>query len=259
MNDTSSNNRDTAPSPEGQTKSAKAKPGKLPIRFYKNVSINKELSGYRILLDERPIKTPKRKLVEVNQEKLALALKAEWEKQDKHIDPTTMPLTKLVNTALDGISGSEEQVAADLAQYALSDALCYRAAHPQDLVARQKNAWDPVIKWSKEELGITLKTTTGVMPLTQPKKTQEKAAHILRTYDPLELAGLHVLTTMTGSLIITLALVRGRLTAKDAWNIAHIDEDYQLSKWGADEEALERLAWRRKEFNAAHQLLSLLH
>jgi len=236
---------------------AKAPRG-LPKRFYKSVCVHHGEKSHRILLDGRPVKTPKRNRLEVPSPRLAQALQAEWAAQETHIDPDRMPLTKLVNTALDGVVGKEAEVIDSIAQYLESDAVCYRAQGPKELVALQQKNWDPLLRWAWRELGLKLKPTQGIMPVAQPGKTLNKAREHLASYDALELAAIHVMTTLAGSVLIALSLVQGRLTIGEAWTAAHVDEAYQAGHWGEDSDSKMRQAYRRNEFDAAHRLFTLL-
>ena len=233
-------------------------PRALPKRFYKTVRVHHGEQSHQILLDGRPVKTPKRNTLEVPSPRLAQALQLEWEEQECHIDPASMPLTRLVNAALDGIAGHEAEVIESIAQYLESDAVCYRAKDPQALVLLQQKAWDPILLWASRDLGLDLKPTQGVMPVAQPGKTLNKAVEHLSSFGALELAAIHVMTTLTGSLLICLSLVRGFLTHDEAWTGAHIDEDFQVRQWGEDHEAMVRRTLRRQEFDAAHRLLRKL-
>lgn len=232
---------------------------KLPRRFYKDVEILREGDGYLIALDGRPVKTPKKVPLAVPYAPLAEAMAEEWRAQGDVIDPETMPLTKLVNTALDAVTGQEVAVAADIAAFAGSDLTCYRAAHPNELVASQARAWGPVLTWAHQDLGARFVLAEGVMPVDQPSDALEAVAAAVSDYDPLSLAGLHVMTTLTGSALIALAHAKGLLTAEEAWAAAHVDEDFQVSQWGEDSEALARRARRWAEFQAASRLVGFVN
>lgn len=230
----------------------------LPKRFYKEAGFTEGEGGFRLALDGRTAKTPARKPLAVPTAALAERLAAEWAAQEETIDPARMPLTRLVNSAIDGVAERREAVIEDLSAYAGTDLVAYRAAEPERLVAAQAAAWDPVIDWAREALGARLILSEGVMHVDQPDTTREALrAAIAREDSPFRLAALHAMTTLTGSLLIALAVLDGRLTAEEAWEAAHVDETFQASVWGQDEEAGERLAKRRDEFEAAALLASL--
>ena len=67
------------------------------------------------------------------------------------------------------------------------------------------------------------------------------------------------MTTLTGSAFLALAVAKHRLTAEEAWAAAHLDEDWQISRWGIDVEAADRRARRHTEMLAASRFLDLLN
>jgi len=212
---------------------------------------------FRILLDGRPIKTPRKRLLALPREALAAAIAAEWTAQGDLIEPASMPLTRIANTAIDAVCDHMAEVVADIVAYAGSDLLCYRAEGPRDLARRQVEAWDPVLAWAEEALGARFVLAEGVMPIEQPASAKATVAAALRDFGPFGLAAVHVLTTLTGSALLALAHARGRLSADEAWAAAHVDEDYQIELWGVDLEASERRRQRRSELEAASRMLHL--
>lgn len=223
----------------------------LPKRFYKDVTLREDPAGWAVLLDGRPIKTPGKRSLALPSEVLAEAVAAEWRAQDKVIDPGTMPMTRIANTAIESVSGQMQEVADDVVAFAGRDLICYRAAGPEALVVRQSAAWDPIIQWAAAELGARFILAEGVMPVEQPAAALERVAEAVKPLDAFQLSGLHVATTLTGSALLALAVLRGRLTPQEAWAAAHIDEDYQIELWGPDEEAATRRAYRWDEMRAA--------
>jgi chaperone required for assembly of F1-ATPase len=266
--------------PGAPTREAKTRiPGKEPLRppltkrFYKiasvevvsaprdpslQASLTTRQDGFRILLDGKRVKTPKKRALVLPTLALAETLAAEWMSQGDRIDPATMPLTRLANTAIDAVADHMDRVAADIVAFAASDLVCYRATGPQGLVARQAASWDPVLAWAQMELGARFVLAEGVMPVAQPPEALARVAAALEGLDPFRLASLHVATTLTGSALIALACVRHRLTLEEAWAAAHVDEDWQIAQWGEDAEAAARRARRFDEFAAASRLLALL-
>jgi chaperone required for assembly of F1-ATPase len=212
----------------------------------------------RVLLDGKPVRTPAGRELAVPVKALAEALAAEWAAQGERIDPAAMPLTRLVNSALDGVTDRAAEVRAEIVKYAASDLLCYRAEGPAELVRRQAKAWDPVLAWAGSELDVHLATGQGIVPVAQPPAALDVVASRLTSLGALALAAYHVITTLTGSALLALAHARGRLTAEEAWAAAHIDEDWQIGQWGEDAEAQARRARRWAEMQAASRLLALL-
>ncbi len=214
--------------------------------------------AFCVLLDGKPIRTPAKALLAVPNRALAEAVAGEWEAQREHIDPAGMPLTRLANSAIDGVRVHQADVRADIVKYAASDLLCYRASGPELLVRRQAEVWDPVLAWGREALGARFEVADGIMPVTQPDEAKLAIAGTLEGFDAFSLAALHVMTTLTGSALLTLAHARGHLSAEDAWAAAHVDEDWQIVRWGEDPEAAARRQRRWTEMQAASRLLALL-
>jgi len=168
-----------------------------------------------------------------------------------------MPMTRIANSAIDGVHTAREAVIDEIAKYGGTDMLCYRADRPDELVKRQAEAWDPVLDWSFQILGAKLESTQGIIHKAQFPDALAAITKAVATYDDIGLACLHVLTTLTGSVVLALAVARHYLEPEAAWAAAHIDEDYQIDLWGTDEEAQRRRAWRWREMEAAAQLLNL--
>ena len=228
----------------------------LPARFYKEAGVLERDGLFHVALDGRTARTPARKPLAVGSREIAEALAAEWNAQVERIDPARMPLTRLVNSALDGVEDQQEAVRAEIVRYAGSDALCYRAGEPEALVARQDAVWQPILKGVEALIGARFVLAEGVVFAEQPAETLAAVARqVERIPAPLALAGAHNVMTLTGSSIILLALASGQIDAEAAWNAAHLDEDYQIAIWGEDEEAAERRAIRRCEFDVAALLL----
>lgn len=227
----------------------------LPKRFYKEVATRPHAEGFAIVLDGRPIITPGRNTVAVPSGSLAEEIAAEWASQGETIDPATMPLTRIVNAAIDGVAREAAAVRADIVRYASSDLLCYRAKGPVSLVARQEALWSPVLAWAASRHGIRLYLTEGVTPVAQPRESLERVADAIADYQPLRLAALHVATTLTGSALLALAVAEGFISADSAWEAAELDETWQSEHWGADAEALRRAGNRRRDFAAAVRIL----
>ena len=77
--------------------------------------------------------------------------------------------------------------------------------------------------------------------------------------DPWSVAALHVVTTLTGSALLALALLRGVLDPDQVWAAAHVDEDWNIEQWGVDEEVAARRAARLVDFRAAARILKALN
>jgi chaperone required for assembly of F1-ATPase len=237
----------------------------LPKRFYNGVAAapvpalaDQDVALWCVLLDDRPLRTPAKSHLNVPTQALARAIAAEWRAQTTRIDPAIMPLTKLANSAIDGVRGQEHHVRADIVNFAASDLLCYRADSPRELICRQAEAWDPILEWTHATLGVRFVVSAGIMPVTQAPAATATIARALKPCDSFTLAALHVLTTLMGSALLALAHAHGRLSAEAAWAAAHVDEDWQIGQWGEDGEATARRARRWSELQAASRTLTLL-
>ena len=245
---------DNKPSDPRTTVRRLARPER-PKRFYKTAAVGPGETGFAVLLDGRPLRTPARKPVAVDDAAVAAALAKEWDAQAEVIEPGTMPLTRIVNTAIDRVAGDMKAVRADIVAHAGTDLICYRADGPGSLVEAENVLWTPLLDWAREELGARLILAEGIVHVSQDEAALAAIAEAVRPYDALSLAALHVATTLTGSAILALALARGRLSVDEAWAVAHVDEDWQMRHWGRDEVALARRAARFAELEAAALVL----
>lgn len=226
----------------------------LPKRFYKVVSVEPIDGLHRVLLDGKPVRTPGRNVLSVASLRAACALEAEWARQGDFVDPMTMPVTRLVNSAIDGVSREIEAVKDAVAAYAGSDLTCYRAGEPPRLDERQRLAWEPVLDWVRERFGTRPVATIGVMAIAQPPELLTAVRGALPD-DAIHLAAIEQMTSLTGSVFLTLALREKRLLPDDVWLAAHVDEDWNAELWGVDSEARQRRDFRRADFDSAALLL----
>jgi chaperone required for assembly of F1-ATPase len=226
-------------------------------RVYATAGVTEAAGGYAVALDGKPIKTPSGRAVAVPSRAIAEAMAVEWQAQGETIDPLTMPLTRLANSVVEAVADRVQVVRDDIAKYLQSDLVFYRAGHPEGLVAREAAHWDPVLAWARDELGAHFILAEGVMHVRQPESAVAAARDAL-PHDAWSVAGLHVVTTLTGSALLALALHHGARDADQVWAAAHVDEDFNAEQWGADEEAVARKAARRADFEAAVALLRAL-
>jgi chaperone required for assembly of F1-ATPase len=224
-------------------------------RFYASVSVRETPEGFAVLLDGKPVRTPSRNLLAAPTREIATAIAAEWEAQQDVINPMTMPTTRLANSVIDGVTGRVEVVVEDIAKYFETDLLFYRAGHPEALVAREAAHWDPVLFWAAQTLGAHFVLTEGVVHVRQPDQAIAVARAALPS-DPWAAGALHVVTTLTGSALLALSLMRGRLDADEVWAAAHVNEDWNSEQWGIDEEAAARQTARLADFKAAAAVLA---
>jgi chaperone required for assembly of F1-ATPase len=227
-------------------------------RFYKLAAAMPGEGGVAIQLDGRAVKTPARAPLVVPTEELAEAIAEEWNGQGEEIDPRSMPLTGLANAAIDRVAPDPAAFAAGLAAYGESDLLCYRADTPQPLVARQAERWEPLLDWARRRYDVDFEVATGIIHRPQPPQTVERLASAVTSRDPFRLAALSPLVTISGSLVIALALAEGEIGLDQAWAAGSLDEAWQAEQWGEDALAAAALEARRRDFAAAYRFLTLL-
>lgn len=231
----------------------------LPKRFYAQVSVAETPEGFAVRLDDRPVRTPGRALLALPSAKAAELVAAEFAAQGETIDPVSMPVLRLVNTAIDGVAADSQAVLEDVMRFSASDLLCYRAGEPQALADRQAQAWDPVLDWVRSALGARFFLAEGVMHVEQPRESIGAVGMWLRQrQEPFRLAAIHVMTTLTGSALLALGVEAQALSPDEAWAAAHVDEDWNVEFWGEDEEAAARRQARRRDFDAAVALVRAL-
>jgi len=228
-------------------------------RFWKTASAAEAPGGFAVTLDGRPVRTPAKAPLVVPGRALAEAIAQEWEAQGDTVVPATMPLTRAANSAIDKVAPQFAEVAALVAAYGESDLICYRATHPEGLVARQAEAWDPLLDWAARHLDAPLVAVAGVLPEAQPAASVAALAAQVHALSPFALAALHDLVGLSGSLVIGLAAAAGWEPPEALWERSRVDEDWQAAEWGADAEAAAASAARRSAFLDAarfHQLLA---
>ncbi|MEM6276460.1 MAG: ATP12 family protein [Pseudomonadota bacterium] len=221
-------------------------------RFWTSAEVEQVDGGFTVTLDGRGVKTPGRASLVVPTRALAEAISVEWAEQGEIIDPLSMPATRAANSAIEKITPQRDAVVAALAEYGESDLLCYRAERPQELVARQVAAWDPLLDWARTQLGADLKTTTGVMFVAQDPAALAALRAALEDANAFELAGLHDLIMLSGSFVIGLK-AREVEDVTPLWEASRVDETFQADEWGYDEEAVEVAEAKRAAFEAAHR------
>ena len=227
----------------------------LPRRFYETATTAAVVDGHAVRLDDKPVRTPARRVLAAPTLALAEAIAAEWQAQKHVIDPAKMPLTRLANAIIDGVADTPQPVAAEIAKYLASDLLLYRAGSPPGLVERQACHWDPILDWARQALGADFKLGEGVVFFAQPEAALA-AARAAIPEEPWRLGAVHSITTLSGSALIALAMAHGALTPDAAWQAAHVDEDWNMAQWGRDEMAMARLEYRFAEFQAAATVLA---
>lgn len=226
-------------------------------RFYTAVGVAETADGFSILLDGKPIRTPSRRHLVAPSRQLADMMAAEWDAQKDSINPMTMPVTRLANSVIDAVVERVGDVADDVGKYFETDLLFYRAGHPAELVALEAQSWDPVVFWAAETLGAHFILAEGIIHVRQPEPALAAARAALPS-EPWMIAAMHMVTTLTGSALLAVALLCGRLDADQVWSAAHVDEDWNIGQWGVDEEVAARRAARLVDFKSAAAVIAAL-
>ena len=234
-----------------------AKSGPGMKRFFTDVSIKAEGDDYSILLDDRPIKTPAKSPLRLPTKALAEAIADEWDRQQEKIVPATMPLMQSAATAIDRVRPQREKVIADIAAYGATDLVCYRASHPQNLVVRQAEAWDPLLDWIRVRHDVLLNVGAGISHIQQPPESLEKMTAVVVAQKDMTLAPLYNITALCGSLVVALAVLDGHVTGEEAFDISELDETHVMEFWGTDAEAMTRRKNNKESLLASTRFLQL--
>ena len=206
-----------------------------PLRKFKTVAVAQTETGFQIQLDGKPTYTPERRVLESPRRVLMEAIAQEWTAQGGVMNPSAMPLTRLLATQLDRVATQRDAIIAGLVSYIDADVLCYRAPHPAGLKARQDAVWQPILEWLAQTFGISLVTVDGIAPARQSAAASAAMVAVLEKLDDAALTALQAAAAVTNSIVLSTALVHGRLDAAAAHAAAHLDELFQIEKWGEDE------------------------
>lgn len=219
-----------------------------PKRFWTSSAVVETDDGYTVELDGRRVRTPAKAPLVMPTQAMAEAVALEWDAQEKEIDPATMPFTRSANAAIDKVRHQQAEVANMLSEYGDSDLLCYRAAHPEALSARQSLEWDPALEWAAETLGARLVPVTGVVHRPQSPEALERLRHKVHQLDEFRLAAFHDLVSLSGSLILGFAAAQNWRKPAEIWRISQLDEAWQAEQWGDDEEAAQAAKLKKNAF-----------
>jgi chaperone required for assembly of F1-ATPase len=230
----------------------------FPRRFYRQVAVSAVETGWQITLDGKILRSPAKADLILPTEQLADAIRAEWDAQIDQIRPQTMPMMQLASTAVDRVQPHRQQVMADIAGYAGSDLLCYRADMPEELVRRQTQIWQPLLDWANHRFDTALQATTGIVAIAQSATSLARYLQVIDTHDSWRLTALANLTGITGSLVIALALLEQWITPGEAVSAAQLDELFQAERWGEDAEAKQRRLGLANEITETAAYLALL-
>lgn len=231
----------------------------MPKRFYKSVEFRALTANpdehFEILLDDRIVLTPKKNKLKVRSKQIAILVVKEWKSQSEYVDPAKMPITRLLNSAIDVVGENRETILDDIVKYAASDLLFYRADSPEGLLKLQSEVWEPLLMISEKELGHEFIRAKGINYVEQPCVPLKFLRENFSDKPDCSLAAIHLITTLTGSALLSFLMSRGKISGETAWLAAHLDEDWQNSQWGIDPEAHMRRLNRERDFNAASLIL----
>ncbi|SLN40538.1 ATP12 family chaperone protein [Oceanibacterium hippocampi] len=232
-------------------------------RFYREVAVveataEEGADGHGVALDGRPLRTPARRPLILPTRALAEAVASEWAGQQDRIDPHSMPMMRLAATALDRVVDERRRVLAEMAAYGENDLLCYRVESPVELVAKQAEAWDPLLAWLRRRYDIGLRVTSALVHVPQETAARAAFERIVDAFDPMRISALHNVTTITGSLVLALALAAREIDAEQTFELGEIEESYQIGLWGEDAEAMARRGARRETLADCARFLDLL-
>lgn len=227
-------------------------------RFYKEAKIVPAADEFAIELDGKPLGTPEKRALIVPTLRLAEAIAGEWQGQGITVKPLSLPLTRLVSMALDRVSPRRAAVIAEIAKYATTDLLCYRADGPRELVERQQQIWQPLLDWAEARLDAAFAVTQGVTPVAQAPTTLAAVERAIAAHDALRLVALHLATTACGSVVLGLALLAERISAEEGFAAAQLDETFQIERWGEDAEQTKTRAALKEDIALAARFAALL-
>ena len=226
-------------------------------RFYASAGVGEADGGFSVTLDGKPIKTPSGRTVDRagafarGDDRGGMECARRIHRSPDHAADA------LCQQRRPGRGRQVDAVSDDVAKYLGSDLLFYRAGHPEALVAREAAHWDPILFWAADALGAHFILAEGVMHVRQPDEAIAAARAALPDRS-LAIAALHVITTLTGSALLALALFHGVIDPDQVWAAAHVDEDWNAEKWGVDEEVAARKAAKLVDFKAVAAALKAL-
>ena len=230
----------------------------LPKRFYKAVDVVALDESFAVHLDGRPVKSPAKRTLALPTRALAELVASEWEAQGERINAPTMPATRLCFVALDLIPDARSATEAEVTKYASTDLVCFRAPEPPELTASQAAAWDPVLAWAEDSLGAHFVAATGLMPIHQDPVALQRVMQRAGELDDWRLTTLAHVTAVCGSALLALQLLDGEIDGEQAFALSTLDEHFQISQWGEDHEAADRLARLRTELVTMGEVLRAL-
>jgi len=216
--------------------------GFRPARFWKTAAVAETEDGFTVALDGRGVKTPQGRALVFPTKAVANHVAAEWEAVGKHVNYEDMPLTRLGFAAVDRMNDLIAESVDEVLRYAETDLVCYPSEYPAALIAREDEAWLPLIAWARDEVGLEFHQNRSLIHQPQPAETPVKLRAIVEGATAYERAGLMSAIPLFGSVVLALAVWKGHLTGEAAFAASRIGETFQAETWGRDAEAASRAA-----------------
>ena len=196
---------------------------------------------YQLNINNKSLKTPDGNIIELPSIKLAKILLKDYESSFKSKPLNIVRPIKITNTAIDKIKPNNIFYINEITDNLNNDMICYFANSPVELVDLQNKDWIPLINYMKSSYNIELIYTSKLFSINQKPDSLLKLKNILNEINIFKLSAIYTLSQITKSIIISLALVNNKISAKKAFENSNLEELYQISKWGKDEEAFDRL------------------
>ena len=228
-------------------------------KFWKIVQVKKKLkNSFEILLDKRILKTPMQKDLIFSNYKIAKETALEWDIDEKEINTENMVFYGLISTAIDKISNDKVSYIENVLGFINTDLICYRADGPNELVDLQNNSWNPIISFIKKYIDVELKFFIGVMPSKQSLDIFNRLKTLINSFSDIEISALHRMTNLTGSIFISICILKGDVLKNEAFELSFLDELYQAKNWGIEEESLDKRDKIAKELNRIISFVELI-
>ena len=226
---------------------------------WKTVQVKeKSINFYQILLDNNVLRTPFKNELVIPNAKIADEIYKEWNQETKFLNTDKMVFYGIMSTSIDKIYGNRKLYIDDLLEFINTDLICYRAEKPNDLVKWQKKNWDPIISEVEIYINNKINIFKGIMPLKQDKEIHLKITTLLTKFSDLEIAVLHRITNITGSIFLTLCILKNNKIKKNAFQLSYLDELWQAKNWGYEEEASKNRENINNELNRIIYFLDCL-
>eukprot|EP00416_Gambierdiscus_australes_P015402 CAMPEP_0171066432 /NCGR_PEP_ID=MMETSP0766_2-20121228/7416_1 /TAXON_ID=439317 /ORGANISM="Gambierdiscus australes, Strain CAWD 149" /LENGTH=234 /DNA_ID=CAMNT_0011522605 /DNA_START=32 /DNA_END=732 /DNA_ORIENTATION=+ len=219
-------------------------------RFYEATSVQQDGIQWRVLLDDRVLRTPQGSVLEFPSRGVAEGVAQEWGAQGEHLKPKEMPLTTIACTSIDIVRKDSRACVERLLPYLAMDTVCFEDS--QELLAeRQRAEWGPLRCWFEHRFDVELGVATGLEAPAHSETTTSNVEVDLLSRDEWELCALEIATNTAKSFIVAVALLeRQELCAEDALRLALLEEYFQIERWGLvegehDVAHSESLVWLR--------------